>query len=273
VGRSGEARGPAVVLGARLRPASLLGARWMRRALVVAGCGMAGVSLSACESTEQESAKLDRAGQRALAGQGGLQLGAVNHSVKVSDVTLLSASGRTAVALRVSATSAAPQLDLPLAVDVTGPGSKQLYSNEAGGLEASLQRVSVAGAGQATWWVDDQVLLPAGSAGASARVSVRVGSVAGAHRGEPLLARASGVHLGQQDGLATAEGEVVGPFPNSHSRVPVFVVAQRGGRVVAAGRAVVSSPPRRGEPVPFQIFLVGEATGAKLQVSVAPSES
>jgi hypothetical protein len=32
----------------------------MRRVLVLAGCGMLGVGLSACESTEQESAKIGR---------------------------------------------------------------------------------------------------------------------------------------------------------------------------------------------------------------------
>ncbi|HXW58022.1 MAG TPA: hypothetical protein VEJ23_00955 [Solirubrobacteraceae bacterium] len=245
----------------------------MRRVLVVAGCGMAGVSLTACESTEQESAKLNREGQRLLTGQGALKVGALNHSVKVSDVTLLSASGRAAVAMRVSASSTTPQLDLPLLVDVTGSGSKQLYSNEAGGLEASLQHVSLARPGQATWWVDDQVLLPQGSATSSDKATVRVGSGASPHRPAPVLAGTSGVHLGQQDGLATAEGEVDGPFPSAHSKVPVFVVAQRNGRVVAAGRAVVSSPPRSGEHVPFQILLVGEPTGASLQVSVAPAES
>ena len=206
----------------------------MRRAIVVAGCGMAGVSLPACESTEQESAKLNREGQQLLAGQGALKLGAVNHSVKVSDVTLLSASGRAAVALRLSGTSSAAQLNMPLLVDVTGPASKQLYSNEAGGLEASLQHASLVRPGQATWWVDDQVLLPPGSATGSAKVAVRVGAATTAHGPAPVLARTTDVHLGQQDGLATAEGEVAGPFPNAHSKVPVFVVARtrwaRGGR-------------------------------------------
>jgi hypothetical protein len=32
----------------------------MRRALVLAGCGVLGVGLSACESTEQESARIGR---------------------------------------------------------------------------------------------------------------------------------------------------------------------------------------------------------------------
>jgi len=39
----------------------------IRRALVLAGCGMVGVGLSACESTEQESAKIGRENQVAAA--------------------------------------------------------------------------------------------------------------------------------------------------------------------------------------------------------------
>jgi len=37
----------------------------MRRALAIAGCGMLGVGLSACESTEQESAKIGRENEAA----------------------------------------------------------------------------------------------------------------------------------------------------------------------------------------------------------------
>ncbi len=40
------------------RPGS--GAVRMRRALILAGCGVLSVGLSACESTEQESAKIGR---------------------------------------------------------------------------------------------------------------------------------------------------------------------------------------------------------------------
>jgi hypothetical protein len=43
------------------------GAARMRRALAVAGCGVLAVSVSACESTEQESAKIAREGQQVLA--------------------------------------------------------------------------------------------------------------------------------------------------------------------------------------------------------------
>lgn len=45
------------------------GAARMRRALAVAGCGVLAVSVSACESTEQESAKIAREGEQILAAE------------------------------------------------------------------------------------------------------------------------------------------------------------------------------------------------------------
>jgi hypothetical protein len=48
------------VLGARPRSRSGSGAVRVRRVLALAGCGVLGVGLSACESTEQESAKIGR---------------------------------------------------------------------------------------------------------------------------------------------------------------------------------------------------------------------
>jgi hypothetical protein len=47
-------------IGDRPAPRPISGAVRMRRALAVAGCGVLSVGLSACESTEQESARIGR---------------------------------------------------------------------------------------------------------------------------------------------------------------------------------------------------------------------
>jgi hypothetical protein len=47
------------------RPASRPGAARVRRALALAGFGVLGLTASACESTEQESAKIGRESQAA----------------------------------------------------------------------------------------------------------------------------------------------------------------------------------------------------------------
>ena len=50
-------------LGRSPRPRS--GAMRIRRALALAGCGMLGIGLAACESTEHESAKIGRENEAA----------------------------------------------------------------------------------------------------------------------------------------------------------------------------------------------------------------
>lgn len=238
----------------------------------MAACVALGVSVSACESTEQESAKLNKEGQRLIGGQGAVRLGAVNRSVKVSDVTLLSSEERSAVAVRLSPSAA--QSEIPVLLSITGADGRSLYSNQAGGLETSLAHTSLAAAGRAQWWVDDQVLLPHGTSTGSVRVRVQVGSSASSHPASaPGDLRATGAQLSQQGTVNTVSGQLAGSFPNAHSKVAVFAVAVHAGKVVAAGRAIVSPPSTRGEKAPFQIFLIGNPSGASLQLSVAPTNS
>ncbi|HWX96647.1 MAG TPA: hypothetical protein VNZ01_07325 [Solirubrobacteraceae bacterium] len=248
------------------RPATVSCTTRMKRALLVAGCGVLTVAVSACESTEQESAKIGREGRQLLAGSGRLELGAVNHSVLVSDVTLLASSGRTAVAVRLTGTSFRPQAELPVLVEVTGAGARQLYTNATGGLEASLQQMALLAPHQQAWWVDDQVLTSQSATG----VKVRVGTGKVPRTSLPLpTLTTTGVHLGRQSGLSVLGGSLVNHSARAASKVPVYAVALAGGRVVAAGRAVVSAPPRSSSS--FQIFLVGNPEGARVELTVAPT--
>ena len=50
----------------------------------------------------------------------------------------------------------------------------------------------------------------------------------------------------------------------------VYAVARRGGKIVAAGRAVLPEVAA-GASVPFQAFLVGEPSGARLEASAPPT--
>jgi hypothetical protein len=233
------------------------------QALAIAGCGVIGATASACESTEQESAKLAREGQRVAGSQASLQLGAANHAVRVSDVTLLSGEGRTAVALRLTGTSGRVQANVPLLVKVTSPQGRPLYSNETGGLEPSLQRVGAIPGRGSVWWVDDQVL--SSQAGASAAARVGTGH---SRRAAPALAL-SGVHQTQTAGQSVIEGSLTNGSSAALERVPVFAVALRSGRPVAAGRAVVET--LRGHASSnFQIFMVGNPAGGQLAVNALP---
>jgi hypothetical protein len=238
----------------------------LRRALVVVGCGLLTVTLSACESTEQESAKIAREATKLAAGPGTLKLGAANRGVRVSDVTLLNSGGRTAVAARLTATSGRAQTDLPVLVTVTASNGKVLYSNDTGGLEASLQRVALLRPGQSVWWVDDQVLTSQTASG----VKVRVGTGSNARQTPQGSLATNGAQVSQQNGLAVIDGRLLSGSARAQSRVPVFAVALRAGRVVAAGRAVVGSLPAHATAT-FQVFPVGSPAGGTLELSAVPA--
>jgi hypothetical protein len=240
----------------------------LRRALVVSCCGLTGVALGACESTQQESEKIGREGKQLAAGPAALSLGATNRDVRTSDVTLLSGGGRTAVAVRLTSTSTRAQAGLPVLVTVTGSGGKLLYSNQAGGLESSLAHLALLSARASAWWVDDQVLASQTATG----VKVRVGTGARVPSAAPSSVAVRSVQLSEQGGIGVVNAIVVNGTAKEQAKMPVFAVALRGGRVVAAGRAVVAAlAPRRGASASVQVFLVGSAVGAKLELGAVPT--
>jgi hypothetical protein len=243
----------------------------LKRALLVAGCGALSVTWSACESTQDQSAKLGREGTGAAAASTGtLKLGARNRAIRVSEVTLLAGAGRKAVAAKLTSTSSRTQLDVPLLVTVSAPGGKVAYSNGTTGVEELLQRIPVLRPRESAWWVDDQVL----TAGATSGVKVIAGTGRNAGSGRTAGVSARGARAGSQGGLSTVDGTLVNNSGKAGAKAAVFAVALRGGKVVAAGRAFVASlPAHAGGSVPFQAFLVGSPAGAKIETTAVAAGS
>jgi hypothetical protein len=50
----------------------------------------------------------------------------------------------------------------------------------------------------------------------------------------------------------------------------VYAVARRGGRIAAAGRAIVPQAPA-GASTPFQVFFIGDPKGAQLSLTAPPT--
>jgi hypothetical protein len=241
----------------------------LKRALVVVACGALTVTLAACESTESESAKIEREAAKSRESEpGALKLGAVNKSVRVSDTTLVSSGGRKAVAVKLTSTATRDQRQLPVLVEVTAAGGKIAYTNQIG-VEPALQHISQLRAHASAWWVDDQVL--ANQTTRAVRVRVGTGRPQ-SRRALPLLT-ASLAHVGG-GGAGSISGVLVNHSSVAQRKVPVFVVALRGGRVVAAGRALVASlAGRPGASAPFQVTLVGSPAGAKIELTAVATAS
>jgi hypothetical protein len=244
----------------------------MRYVLTLLGCGALTVLLSACESTEQESAKIGLQSNHSALDSGTVHIGAVNHEVKVSNVTLLGEAGRRAVALRLTGTSSHPQIEVPVLVDVVSHSGRSLYTNDTAGLESALQRMPLLRPGKGEWWVDDQVL----TSESPAAVHVRIGS--GGRTAHPLPeVSASVVEVGEQGGSSVITGRLVNRSGVPARKVLVFAVGVQAGKVSAAGRAQVPLVAGGSATKPafaqFQIFLVGSAPRSTIQLTVAPTAS
>lgn len=218
------------------------------------------LALSGCESTQEKSAKLEKAAKHFALAQKGLTIMHVSTVARVLDTTIVHSSEGAAAAVTVSNSSSHTLSAVPVAITVKGAHGKTLYQNNAPGLEAGLTEISSLPAHGSVTWVNDQ--LPRLNEPAS--VGAVVGEAPVTSGPEPRI-EVDGPRHGE-----VPSGEVSGAVHNrsnvTQQHLVVYVLARRAGRIVAAGRAVLPEVAA-GATVPFQAFLVGTPAGAQLQAS------
>lgn len=230
----------------------------MRRAALV----LVLVALSGCESTQDKSARLERATQ-ASKQEKGVVVTRDAPEIEVGKALLLQDANGAATVVELHNTSTAPLLGLPISMSVLDAASKPVYTNDTPGLDASLVTVSALAPGERMVWVNDQVTL----AGEGTEVTARVGT-----GGKPAPAQLPAMELAglkmvkDVDGSATAVGTVTNTSAVEQRRLVVFVAARKDERIVAAGRAIVEKLAP-GKPANFTAFLIGDATGAELSAA------
>jgi hypothetical protein len=228
---------------------------------------LAGAGLSACESTADKSAAIAAEGKQAVQATGTLKI-QHNAELRVARaVVVRGAGGTVAAAVEVRNASARAQRDVPVLIDVRDGRGASLYKNDTVGLQPALQRLASVGAKRSAWWVNDQVT----AASTPKSVRARVGAAPAA--GSVPAVRVTGAHF---DGDSTGRyltGTVVNPSHSVLHDVPIFAVALKGSRVVAAGRALVPKLPAAGSPkkVVFRLFFVGDPRAARVVLTVAPN--
>lgn len=229
------------------------------------GFGLIVVLLTGCETTAEKSARL-AAQAKATVKETGLSVSEVNRDVKVLDRATLTDSNGTAVVVLLRQTTRRAMADVPIAIDVLSATGKLLFRNDQPGADPGLVSAPLLSPGRTFSWVHDQVQAPQGQ---PARVTVRVGEP----RGEPPV-RPPRMTLGgltvEDDGAGGTEGRgrLTNRSPETHRRVTVYAVARRGGKVVAAGRAVVNRVAP-GRSAPFAVYFIGDPRGARVTLSAA----
>ena len=248
------------VAGARVRRAALVPAAF---ALALA---LGAVSLAGCETTAEKSAKLEKAAKRiAPAQQRGLSIAHESSVVKVHSATLVRGTESTAAVLTLHNSSAQAIRDVPVSLSLRDAHGATVYTNSTPGLAKTLTSLALLPAHGDGVWIDDQI------PGTSAKtLTTKVGEGAPVSGSLPRLAIREAQLAKDPSGAATAEGTIANPAHTDQSEVVIYALARKGGRVVAAGRAVLASLAP-GASAPFEAFFIGAPAGAQLELSAPPT--
>ncbi|HEU0250999.1 MAG TPA: hypothetical protein VFR48_09775 [Solirubrobacteraceae bacterium] len=233
------------------------------RSLLAAALALLALALSAsgCESTQEKSAKLEKAAKHERLALQGVSVSKQNPDVRVLASEVVRGMQTSAVVVHLRDTSSKPIVAAPIAIAVRDGAGKTVYQNNAPGEDSSLTTVSLQPS-QDTVWIDDQVHSEAAPASASAKVGE------GTHpSGATPKLSVEGLHSSGEGGESGAEGSVKNQSGKTQLNLVVFVLASRGGKTVAAGRAVLPEV-LPGASDSFQVFFVGDASGATLRASV-----
>ena len=222
------------------------------------------LALGGCESSQDRSAQLARHAVH-LARQQGLQIIAPNPDVRILSTAVVHDANGTAAVVQLRNTSARTLVNVPIAIDVQDAHGVSLFKNDSPGLEPSLTSASVLPAHGELTWVNDQIT----AGGTPAKVVAEVGRAPVRTAPVPRIA-ISGLHLvNDPTSGEAAQGQVLAATPVVQTRLVVYGISRRGGRILAAGRAIL---PRvtQAKPVTFQVFFIGNPQGGQVH-AIAPA--
>jgi hypothetical protein len=191
-------------------------------------------------------------------------VGPANRDVRVGRAVLVRGGGTLAAVVELRNRGPRAQAGVPLLIDVRDARGKSVYRNDLQGLQPALQHAGLVPGRGRVWWVDDQLL----GVTTASRVRARVGR-GRALAGAPRVALRGLGYRTDSDGTYLT-GRVINRTGRLLRDVPVYAVALRRGRVVAAGRALVAKAPPTGRPGRFRLIFVGNPKGAHVEISVAP---
>jgi len=237
--------------------------------LVLAGLAALSLgALSGCESTQSRSAELEERGAKTLLADSGLEIDKQSTEVTVGGSELLSDANGSAVVVTLRNRSQQDLTDVPILIDVLDTKGKSVYRNDIPGIEPALAAVPFIPAGSAVEWVNDQVL----ASGKPKRVLIKVGADASSYNGEIPQVEVSDPRLdGDPVSGIEATGDVVNRSGEDQGRLLLYVVARKGGEVVAAGRGAIEHLKAGTKPVHYDVFFIGNPSGAELELSAFPT--
>jgi hypothetical protein len=229
---------------------------------------LAVTGLGGCESTQSRSAELEKEGESALAVDAGLKIKKESGDVKVTFSTLLTDSYGSAVVVSLHNSSDRNLVDVPILIDVLDAKGKSVYRNDIPGIEPALAAVPYIPAGGDAQWVNDQVQ----ASGRPKSVKVKVGAGSDSYSGPlPEIEVSSPTIEGDPVSGIEATGTVVNRTGEDQERLLLYAIGTKGGQVVAAGRGAIEHLKGTTKPLHYDIFFIGDPTGADVEVTQYPT--
>ena len=232
--------------------------------LIIAGLGLP--LLTGCVTTQQEAARVQINSARIRASQVPLRLTGRNTQVEVTSVRLIALRrvARSAIVVTLRNRAASPVSDLPLLVGVSLPHGRRISLNResADYFQNHVPAISPHAALRFVLTVDRRLpatAVPFARLGGSATVAVPAA--------EPLP-ELQVLGSRQIHGTATLTVRNLSGIPQF--QLPVYAVARRRGRSVAAGQALVNELDS-GASAQLRVSLIGNSAGATLSLQAPPT--
>jgi hypothetical protein len=237
-------------------------ARWPAISLALAA--VAGLTLTACESSQDKSREI-RARAVAAAPKP-LVIPKPNKDIKVVDTTLLHDQNGDAIVVELKNESKQTLVSVPILVDIRDAKGKTIYKNDTAGLDFALNHVAVLQPGETFFWVNDQLT----GQGQTAKVTVGQPDAKPAAGPLPELA-VSPPKAGNDFSGAKVSGTVTDKSEVDQSHLILFAVARQGGRIVAAGRGQIKALKVEAKPASYVIYFIGNPVGADVEIQAPPT--
>jgi hypothetical protein len=239
--------------------------RW--RPIVLAAAVLAGLTLTACESTQDKAREVQAENARLLASEHGISVKKPFKNVKVLGTTLLQDQYGDAIVVEVRNESKQALVNMPILIDLRDAKGKSVYRNDLPGLDPALTHIPLLRPGESFDWVNDQL----SPSGIPKTANVKVGPPRGtAPRQLPEIEVGPAKIEDNPSGIL-ARGKITNKSQIDQVKLVVYAVARSGGEVVAAGRGQFKNLKAGGNPGDYNIFFIGDPGGGEVTVTAPPS--
>ncbi len=238
----------------------------LRSAPLAALLALCALSLGACETTADKSARLARENKFKLNEQKGLDVEQASKQLTVEGKHVVSDEYGSAVVVELENRSGQHYVGVPIELSIVDDKGDEVFRNDTPGLDRALTHLAAIEGGSRAIWIYDQ--LSNVESGAKPKVQVADGDPAKV-KALPQFKITDTEIVKDPDGIAVS-GKIGNRSDVLQRKLVIYGIVRRGKKVVAAGTAQIEKlAAKRGAR--FQMFFIGDPTEGDVEYFVPPT--